>query len=352
MRVISLNIMSAYKSLISSFKRKKILVIGDVILDEHIHGTVSRISPEAPVPIVLQQGEPTYSPGGAANVANNLRSLGARVTLLGRIGKDAQGKVLLATLRKFGLPAKGIFADPTVPTIVKTRIMAHHQQVLRLDREKGNSPLNDKPLLKVKAFLERNLSQYDGIIVSDYGKGLISKDLVEFLCELACAKNKIITVDPKVEHFSYYQGVTAITPNRKEAENAIRDIKITHSASHKLGLNSDRLESLSDVERAGLQLLKFLRLESLLITLGEEGMCVFEKGKTPTRIHTRAREVFDVTGAGDTVIAVFTLALSAGATKFQAADLANYAAGIVVGKMGAVPVSREELLDAVKHHGA
>lgn len=339
-----------YKQLIAKFRGKKILVVGDVILDQHIKGSVSRISPEAPVPIVLQDGDPTFSPGGAANVASNLRSLGANVTLVGRIGSDSEGQVFLASLKRNGISGKAIFKDPSVPTIVKTRIVAHHQQVLRLDREKVTKDLSHKFFEKIKSFLQKNVSQYDAVILSDYGKGLISRDMVEFLRDLTHDKKKILTIDPKVEHFSYYEGVTSITPNRKEAENAIRNIKITHSASHRLGLNSDCLETLTDVERAGAQLLKFLKLESLLITLGEQGMMIFEKSKKPSHIQTRAQEVFDVTGAGDTVIAVFTLALSAGATKFQAADLANYAAGIVVGKMGAAAVTRDELADAVKQH--
>ncbi|MCB9771173.1 MAG: D-glycero-beta-D-manno-heptose-7-phosphate kinase [Candidatus Omnitrophica bacterium] len=343
--------MTSYKHLIASFKSKKILVLGDVILDQHIRGTVSRVSPEAPVPIVLQDGEPTYSPGGAANVASNLKSLGANVTLVGRIGSDNEGKIFLSSLKKNKISTKGIFKDQSIPTIIKTRIVAHHQQVLRLDREQNND-LSSKTLNKLQNFLTKNIGHYDAIILSDYGKGLLSKALIEFTCDLSRREKKIITVDPKVEHFSYYEGVTSITPNRKEAENAIRNIKITHSASHRLGLNSDCLKTLLDVERAGQQLLKFLKLESLLITLGEQGMCVFEKGQKSKQIFTRAREVFDVTGAGDTVIAVFTLALSVGATKFQAADLANYAAGIVVGKMGAVAVTRDELFNAVKHHGA
>ncbi len=328
------------------------MVVGDIMLDRYWHGAINRISPEAPVPIVLQSGEPTFSPGGAANVASNLKSLGANVTLLGRVGKDSQAKVLLASLKKGGISTKGIFQDQSTPTIVKTRIVIAHQQILRLDREKIDDKINEKFLAKIKAFLQKSISSYDAVILSDYGKGLLCKELLEFIFTLARRSNKILTVDPKVEHFAYYEGATSITPNRKEAENAIRNIKITHAHSHKLGLNSDRLETLADVERAGEQLLKFLKLQSLLITLGEQGMYIFEMGKKAIQIHTRAREVFHVTGAGDTVIAVFTLALSAGATKFQAADLANYAAGIVVGKMGAVAVSRQELSDAVKHHGA
>lgn len=344
--------MTAYKQLIFSFKNKKILVVGDVILDQHIRGSVNRISPEAPVPIVLQEGEPTFSPGGAANVASNLRSLGARVTLVGRIGKDSEAKIFLASLKKGGISSKGIFEDHSTPTIVKTRIVIQHQQILRLDREKADDQLSPRFLTKIKTFLQKNIGAYDAVILSDYGKGLLCREMLEFISSLAREQGKILVVDPKVEHFAYYEGATAITPNRKETENAIRNIKITHLASHKLGLNSDRLTTLADVERAGQQLLKFLKLESLLVTLGEQGMYIFEKGKKAIQIHTRAREVFDVTGAGDTVIAVFTLALSCGATKFQSADLANYAAGIVVGKMGAVAISREELFNAVKHHGA
>lgn len=338
--------MNPFKSIISHFRRKKILVIGDVILDEHIRGSVSRISPEAPVPVVVQEGDPSYAPGGAANVANNLRSLGAQVVLVGRIGRDIQGQHFLKELQKRKISTRGIFVDPAVPTIVKTRILAHHQQVLRLDREKL-TPLSDEKLIRrVYQFIKRNLSGFDGIIISDYGKGMISPTLLKEVLGWAIEKKKIVTVDPKVENFLFYEGVTAITPNRKEAENAIRNIKISLHDTRRLGLESDRLATQNDVERAGTQLLKFLRLESLLVTLGEQGMCLFERGRKPVVISTRAREVFDVTGAGDTVIAVYTLGLTAGATKLQAADLANFAAGIVVGKIGAVSVTSKELLEA------
>jgi D-glycero-beta-D-manno-heptose-7-phosphate kinase len=340
--------MSHYKPLIGKFRGKKILVIGDVILDQHIAGSVSRISPEAPVPIVLQEKDPTFTPGGAANVGNNLRSLGAKVTLLGRIGSDVEGRILLKGLQKQHISTKGIFVDRDVPTIVKTRIMAQHQQVLRLDREKVTGHDDQKTFKKVFSFLEKNIQRFDAIIISDYGKGLITRDLVEQTCALALSKKIILAVDPKVEHFAYYRGVTAITPNRKEAENAIRNIKITQNGKRKLALTSDRLESLVDVEKAGVELLKYMELESLLITLGEQGLCLFERNKKPVLIPTKAKEVFDVTGAGDTVISVYTLALTAGASKFQAADLANYAAGIVVGKMGAVAVTPAELLEATR----
>lgn len=338
--------MSRYRKIISQFKKKRILVIGDVILDQHVYGSVSRISPEAPVPVVTQEGEPLFSPGGAANVANNLRSLGAKVALTGRIGPDPEGRFFLAGLKKHHIPTRWVFVDKRIPTIVKTRIMAQHQQVLRLDREKTDCPDDGRILARIRKFLQKNIQRFDGIIISDYGKGLVTQDLIKEVCAVAIAHKKIITVDPKVEHFAYYRGVTSITPNKKEAENAIRNIKITQTK--KLHLTSDRLTTLADVERAGGALLRYMDLQSLLITVGEQGMALFEKGKDPVHIPTKAQEVFDVTGAGDTVISVFTLALTTGATKFQAADLANYAAGVVVGKVGAVPVTRDELITATK----
>lgn len=339
--------MKPYKHLISSFKGKKILVIGDVILDQHIVGSISRISPEAPVPIVLQNGQASFAPGGAANVANNLRSLNANVLLVGRIGKDPEGKIFLKELKKRKIPAEGIFPENSIPTVLKTRIMAqNHQQVLRLDREKTDN-LSDGPLFKsILSLVQKRINSLNAIIISDYGKGMITQPLITEICSLAQKKKVIVVVDPKVEHFAYYRGVTAITPNKNEAENAIRNIKITQMGPRRLGINSDKLVDNADIERAGQELLRFLNLESLLMTLGEQGMCLFEKNHAPRYIHTRAREVYDVTGAGDTVISVFTLALTTGATKFQAADLANFAAGVVVGKRGAATVSSKELLSA------
>ncbi len=342
--------MDKYKKIISKFFSKKILVIGDIILDQHIVGSVSRISPEAPVPVVLQKEPATFSPGGAANVAYNLRSLGAKVTLVGRIGRDVEGKELLKGLKKLRISTRGVFVDAKTPTVLKTRILAQHQQVLRLDREKISFNENIKLSNKITGFLKSNLNSFDAVIISDYGKGLITRELVMRICSLAKKKKKIITVDPKVENFAYYRGVTAITPNKNEAENAIRNIKITESGQRKLRLNSDRLNTLADVVRAGKQLLSFMELESLMVTLGEQGMYVFEKGKKPIHIHTKAKDVFDVTGAGDTVIAVYTLGLTTGVSKLLAADLANYAAGIVIGKMGAVPITRAELIEATKTH--
>jgi len=340
--------MSDHKTTIARFKNKSIFVIGDLILDQHIKGNVHRISPEAPVPIVLQEGPPTYAPGGAANVANNLKTLGANVALVGYIGDDPEGEIFLKELQRRKITTRGIFIHNTAPTTIKTRIIAQHQQMLRLDREKVQTSQTQDLHKKIINFVRNHITLFDAIIVSDYGKGMITAPLLAEVCQLAQEKKKIITVDPKVEHFVYYRGVTAITPNQSETENAIRNLIITQRDRRQLALISDKLSSYEDIVAAGTQLLRFLNLESLLITLGDEGMCLFEKDKDPVHIHTKAREVFDVTGAGDTVIAVFTLGLAAGASKLKAADLANYAAGVVVGKMGTATVTREELLEVIK----
>lgn len=341
--------MAQFRSIISKFPRKKIMVIGDIILDQYIQGHVSRLSPEAPVPVVVQE-KSFYTPGGAANVAHNLCGLTARAVLVGRIGGDHEGHILLRELRKKRIDARGIFIDKTLPTICKTRVIAQHQQVVRIDREKAEDTPNKRVSDKIINFVRRNLGSCDAVILSDYGKGLITPQLVSFVRDLALAKKKIITIDPKVEHFNYYRNVTAITPNLKETENAIRNIKITSALPEKLEIHFDRLHNDVQIDAAGKELLKYLNPDCLLITLGEHGMRLFEKQKAPVVIKTKAKEVYDVSGAGDTVIATFTLGLSAGASKKEAADLANLAAGIVVGKLGTVAVARQELLEAARGH--
>ena len=341
--------MKEFTQIFSKFSRKNILVIGDIILDRYIRGSVSRISPEAPVPIVLEK-DSFYAPGGAANVAHNVKGLGARVSLIGKIGNDPEGQIVKRQLKDKGIDIRGIFVDPNLPTIYKTRVIAQHQQVVRIDREVVQRPGNGRLTQNLFSFIESNLSKYDAVVISDYGKGLITPELVNFVCTRSLALKKIITVDPKVEHFGYYRNVTAITPNLAEAENAIRNIKITSKTAHQLDIHTDKLESDRDINLAGSKLLNFLDLETLLITLGERGMRLFEKGKSPVSIKTVAREVYDVSGAGDAVISAFTLSLAAGATKRQAAEIANFAGGIVVGKMGAVPVTKHELLQAIKDY--
>ncbi|VAX35439.1 ADP-heptose synthase / D-glycero-beta-D-manno-heptose 7-phosphate kinase [hydrothermal vent metagenome] len=339
--------MKNYKNIINKFSQKNILVIGDVILDQYIRGSVSRISPEAPVPVVLQE-EAFFTPGGAANVAQNLRSLGAEVILVGRIGEDSEGEIFKKELQRRKISTRGIVVDSKLPTITKTRIMAQNHQIVRIDKEKCGESASKAGSQKVINYIKRHLTDFDAVIISDYGKGLITPDLIHLICACAQAENKIVMVDPKVENFGYYQGVTAITPNLKEAENAIRNIKITSTSAHRLNIHNDKLKTDSDIDLAGKELLNYLDLDSLLITLGEHGMRLFERGKKPFSIKTKAQEVFDVSGAGDTVISVFTLSLAAGATKKEAADLANSAAGIVVGKMGAVAITKKELVEAVR----
>ncbi len=316
--------------------------MGDVILDEYIQGSVDRISPEAPVPVVWANKH-TFVPGGAANVANNIRSLGGRICLVGVIGKDKNANILLAELKKRGITTRGIFTDARRHTTVKTRIVAGHQQVVRVDWEHRDS-LSEKLNQRIIKFIRTNIDDFDGIIIEDYGKGVINMQLLRDLICLSRSHKKIIAVDPKEEHFQYYRGVTSITPNRKELENAIRDLRIKDTTNG-FKFNTDKLFTDKDVDSAAAEILKYLDLESLLVTLGEQGMRLFERNGRITHIPTVAQEVFDVSGAGDTVIATFLLALSCGASKLEAAHIANFAAGIVVGKLGTAVTTRKELLE-------
>lgn len=335
------------KSIISKFSNVKILVIGDLILDEYIYGDVERISPEAPVPVVWAN-EKKFLPGGSSNVASNIFSLGAGVSLVGIVGRDDRADILLAELKKRHIDTNGVFEVFNRYTSVKTRIIAGHQQVVRVDWEnieKIKQSLEDK----IEDFIRRNIKKFDAVIIEDYGKGLITPRLATCVVSQAKANNKIITVDPKEDHFDYYKGANAITPNRKEAENAIRNIKIK-SAYGELKIHSDKLVTDKDIDLAGKELLEYLKMDGVLITLGEKGMRLFQKGNKPFHIDTVAQEVFDVSGAGDTVIATFTLALASGATMQEASIVANFAAGIVVGKMGVATTTQKELKDKIKNH--
>lgn len=339
--------MAKYDSIISRFKNRPVLVIGDLVLDQYIKGSVSRISPEAPVPIVLVH-ETFYTPGGAANVANNLASLGSHVTLVGKIGNDIEGNTLKKELNKRGIHTPGIFHDPSMHTILKTRIIAQHQQVVRVDRE---GMCQDKKEDKIKTgkiipFLRRNISSYAAIVISDYGKGMIDLSLLNEVHELTREKKIPVIIDPKVEDLRFYGQVSGITPNKKEAELALK--AVSQEARKAFGIVSTKLDNKEEIQANGRGLLNYLGIDSLLITLGEHGMYLFEHNKEPFPIPTRALQVFDVSGAGDTVISVFALSLASGANRRQAADIANYAAGVVVGKMGAVAVELDELKTAIK----
>lgn len=310
------------------FRKARILVIGDFMLDQFVWGSVNRISPEAPVPVVNVQRE-SYMPGGALNVANNIRTLGGTVYPCGVVGRDLEGRMLVKTIRREGIETGGVIYDESRRTTLKTRIIAHSQQVVRFDREKAED-ISREDRARIMKFIQSVIGKTDVIIVEDYGKGVIQPPLLEELLRLA-RKHKIpVVVDPKEKHFSYYKGATSITPNRKEAYGAIEN-----SASMSL-------------KELGSRLLQKLELESVLITLGEDGMALFEKDGSMTQIPTAAREVYDVSGAGDTVISVFSMALAVGAKMKDAARIANIAAGIVVGKLGTATVSPEELERALE----
>jgi D-beta-D-heptose 7-phosphate kinase/D-beta-D-heptose 1-phosphate adenosyltransferase len=333
--------MKRLKEIIKRLNQAKVLVVGDLILDEYIWGKVDRISPEAPVPVVWAN-RLTHVPGGAANVANNIRSYGAKASLAGVIGSDKNASLLLAALKGCGIDTKAVSEIKERCTTVKTRIIAGHQQIVRVDWE-HTEPLSRESTRKLFNLIREHIKDFDAIIIEDYGKGVINAQLLEGLILLAQSHKKIILVDPKEDHFQYYRGVTSITPNRKELENAVRNLKIKDS-KNKLKIESDRLFTEGDINLAAEQVLEYLGLESLLVTLGENGMKLFEQGKKVTHIPTVAQEVFDVSGAGDTVIATFALSLAVGASKLEAAHIANYAAGIVVGKIGTATTNREELL--------
>lgn len=319
-----------YKKIIANFRDANVLVVGDLILDEFMWGDVSRISPEAPVPVVWVKKE-SFMPGGASNVANNLRSLGANVFLVGVIGDDERGAILKGELDQKGIDTSGVMVDGSRPTILKTRVVAQHQQVVRIDKEAVDG-LSAAIVSKMASYIASVIKKVDAVIIEDYGKGVITPALLSKVLPLAKRNKKIVSVDPKEEHFKYYRGISVITPNNHEAGRAV-GFAIKDSAT---------------LKKAGARLLQKLNCKIALITLGENGMAVFRKNKPMEHIPTVAQEVFDVSGAGDTVIASYTLSLASGADPISAAHISNCAAGIVVGKVGIAVVTPEELLDRIK----
>ncbi|MFH0828192.1 MAG: D-glycero-beta-D-manno-heptose-7-phosphate kinase [Candidatus Omnitrophota bacterium] len=335
--------MEKLQKIVKAFAKANILVIGDLILDEYIRGDVERISPEAPVPVVWAK-ERSFVPGGAANVANNLRSLGAKVSLAGAVGRDDYCQVMVKELLARGVDTSAVIGEKGRKTTLKTRIFARHQQVVRVDWE-DVEPIKNQTQEKLEEFIKGNLKKFDAVVIEDYGKGVFNSGFLAEIISDARRLKKIITVDPKEENFESYHGVTAITPNRKEAQNAIRYLKMKDTRN-KFQVYDDGLITDKDIKKAGYAVLKHLELESLLITLGEQGMWLFEQD-SDNHISTVAQEVFDVSGAGDTVISAFTLGLCAGAEKLEAAHIANFAAGIVVGKVGTATATTEELLERI-----
>jgi D-beta-D-heptose 7-phosphate kinase/D-beta-D-heptose 1-phosphate adenosyltransferase len=320
------------EKIFKKFKDKKILVIGDIILDRYIFGKVSRISPEAPVPVV-DVYEESYRLGGAANVANNIVSLGGNVAIAGIIGKGSAGRIIRDILQEKKISQDYVFEDMR-RTTVKTRIIGGNQQIVRFDIE-DRRRLEGKAKEMFLSMIKDAIKSFDAVIVSDYKKGVVSKELFKILVNERKNNHLFVSVDPKVGHFRLYKHVSLITPNLAEASHGAEiDIKDEKT-----------------LVKAGNNLIKKLQCDAVLITRGEEGMTIFEKTDSKvkvTHLPTVAKKVFDVTGAGDTVIATITLAHIAGASLVDAAKISNIAAGVVVGRVGTSTVTQEEIIDLLK----
>jgi rfaE bifunctional protein kinase chain/domain len=310
-------------------KGRRVAVVGDLMLDRYIWGSVSRISPEAPVPVIEMETEQTRL-GGAANVAMNIKSLGGVPVLVGVVGSDGSGAQLMNAVRESGFVAEGIVVDPGRPTTVKTRVIAYSQHVVRIDREMRSdiAPAIQRDLL---ACLTRHIDTLDAVIIEDYNKGVVVASLIQQIIRLARERGKTVTVDPKYNNFFEYKDVSVFKPNRKETEEA-------------LGV---RLRTEEDINAAGRIMLERLRCQNVLLTLGELGMVLFEADGAISHEATKARNVQDVSGAGDTVVSALTMALASGAGIREASTLANFAGGVVCGHVGIVPITSAALRDAV-----
>ena len=324
---------SRLSQLIEAFSGKRILVIGDLMLDEFLSGKVSRISPEAPVPVVEIVKDESF-PGGAANVARNLAEFTRHASVLGVTGDCVHAARLRELLASEGVDVTPIQSHACYQTIVKTRIIARQQHVVRIDREK-RIVLRPEHAAAALEQIARLLPTADAVIVEDYGKGLLSQEFAEAICDLAERAGKILAVDPNPHNPIDWRHVTVIKPNRAEAFASAGRL----SAEPVDPPTEDR-----ELFTVGAILSEKWNADNLLITLGEQGVMLFRRGKPPYHAPTRAREVFDVSGAGDTVIALFTLALTAGATPAEAAEIANHASGVVVGKLGTATTTPAELL--------
>jgi D-beta-D-heptose 7-phosphate kinase/D-beta-D-heptose 1-phosphate adenosyltransferase len=316
---------------IQRFPRYRILVVGDLILDVFIWGKVSRISPEAPVPVV-EVVEETRLLGGAANVVHNLAALGGRVLVAGLIGEDASGQRLSVLLQQLSIPTDGLIVEHQRPTTIKTRIIAHSQQVVRFDRE-WRDPPETHSRDRIRSYIGESMGQIDGVVISDYGKGVITLELMDEIRAMTSARHLPVMVDPKIHNMSLYQQVTMVTPN-------------SHEASMMAGIDIRDADTLL---AAGNRLLDLLKCRMVLITRGEAGMSLFQQGAKVKHIPTVARRVYDVTGAGDTVISTIMLGMLAGLPVADAALLANIAAGVVVGEVGTATVSAARLTDAIQN---
>jgi rfaE bifunctional protein kinase chain/domain len=325
------------RNLLTSASKARVLVIGDVMLDHFVWGTVARISPEAPVPVVDFQRE-SLMPGGAANVARNLTALKVETELFGVVGRDDSAEQLRRLLLEYHIGCRGLLANDHRQTSVKTRIVAHKQQVVRIDRE-SRDHLDGKLTRRMLSSIASKLNDTAAVIVGDYGKGVVTQALLDGLKQLCRERGIWLSMDPKPVHHLNLNGFSLITPNRKEAFELA---KLPDETRNNNPLADMNLMMVAE------RLLKELRPAVLLITLGELGMLLCQRTHKPFHIPTVAQEVFDVSGAGDTVIATFTLAIAAGASPVEAAIVSNHAAGIVVGKIGTATVVPEELLESFK----
>lgn len=317
------------EELFNNFNSKKIGIFGDLMLDRYLWGNVNRISPEAPVPIVDIDNESNRL-GGAANVAHNVKSLGAVVKIFGVVGDDNDGRILYNLLLENGFNTDGILKDKKRPTTVKTRVIANKQHVVRVDRE-DRSDISEEIEEKILEILKQNLNTLDAMIIEDYNKGLVTKRMIYNIVELCNKNNIIVNVDPKFNNFFEFKNVTVFKPNRKETEEAL-GIKLTDENSYR---------------QAAEKIHNLLNAKSILITRGEDGMSLRMDGGEFITIPTTARKVADVSGAGDTVISTLTVAMAAGANVHEAAILANTAGGIVCGEVGIVPINKDTLYDVL-----
>ena len=319
--------------LFESFKSKRIAVIGDLMIDRYYWGAVRRVSPEAPVPVVEVESESVRF-GGAANVAHNIQSLGGAPLLIGLVGKDHPGEVVQEMLRERNLKTTGIVVDAMRPTTIKTRVIAQGQHVVRIDNE-SKLPCPDHLLHRVVDAVRYNIHEIDGIIIEDYNKGVVTKEVIQEVVAVAKKYGKIVAVDPKFDNFFEYKEVTLFKPNTREVEEVL----------------GGRLNTTEDVEKAGRKLLDMLCAQNVLLTRGEDGMSLFESNGAITHIPTMAESVQDVSGAGDTVIATLAMGLVSGLGIGEACLLANCAGGVVVAAVGIVPIRPDELIKAALHYG-
>lgn len=324
---------SRVKELLATATQTRVLVLGDIMLDQFIWGSVSRISPEAPVPVVEFSHE-SYMPGGAANVARNLSALRVPSELFSVTGSDQPAERLKTLLAEQNVGCAGLMAAPLRHTSIKTRIVAHQQQVVRVDRESRES-LDDSTARKLLTTIEKEMDNAAAVIVGDYGKGVVTQHVLNRLKELCRERGVWLSLDPKPVHHLNLSALSLITPNRKEAFELAG---VTDGARQSNPLEDKNLILVAE------RLLNELRPAVLLITLGDQGMLLCQRGHPPFHIPTVAQEVFDVSGAGDTVIASFTMAIAAGGSPVEAAVFSNHAAGVVVGKVGTAIVTPEELL--------